>query len=176
MLDVPADVLRSRDLPPFAAAVDAGVAAVMTSHISVPALDPDLPATLSAPILAVLREELGFEGAIVSDALDMAGASAGRGIPIAAVLALSAGADLLCVGPDKEASLVREIQDAIVGAVRSGQLSEERLAEAAARRVASRSEARIRPPRAPWAAAGGRRPDDGTPPTPRSSSRATCRT
>ncbi len=133
VLDVPADVLRSRDLPPFAAAVDAGVAAVMTSHISVPALDPDLPATLSAPVLAVLREELGFDGATVSDALDMAGASAGRGIPIAAVLALSAGADLLCVGPDKDASLVRGIQRAIVGAVRDGELSEERLADAAAR-------------------------------------------
>ena len=56
-------------------AVDAGVAAVMTSHISVPPLDPDLPATLSAPVLAVLRERLGFDGAIVTDALDMAGAS-----------------------------------------------------------------------------------------------------
>ena len=133
LLEVTAEVLRSRDLPPFAAAVGAGAAAVMTSHISVPALDPDLPATLSAPILAVLREELGFDGAIVSDALDMAGASAGRGIPIAAVLALSAGADLLCIGPDKDASLVREVQRAIVDAVRGGDLSEERLADAAKR-------------------------------------------
>lgn len=133
VLDVPADVVRSRELPPFAAAVDAGVAAVMTSHISVPALDPDLPATFSAPILSALREELGFDGAIVSDALDMAGASAGRGIPTAAVLALGAGADLLCIGPDKDASLVREIQRAIVDAVRSGRLSEERLVEAVQR-------------------------------------------
>ncbi|PWN02261.1 glycoside hydrolase [Nocardioides silvaticus] len=133
LLDDPVDVLRSRDLPPFAAAVDAGVAAVMTSHISVPALDPDLPATLSAAVLATLREELGFEGAIVSDALDMAGASGGRGIPAAAVLALAAGADLLCIGPDKEAALVREIQTAIVDAVREGRLTEERVADAARR-------------------------------------------
>jgi beta-N-acetylhexosaminidase len=133
VLDVPEDVVRARELPPFAAAVDAGVAAVMTSHISVPAIDPDLPATFSAPILSALREELGYDGAIVSDALDMAGASAGRGIPEAAVLALVAGVDLLCIGPDEDASLVREIQRAIVDAVRTGDLPEERLVEAAAR-------------------------------------------
>jgi beta-N-acetylhexosaminidase len=130
VLDVPANVVRARELPPFAAAVDAGVAAVMTSHISVPAIDPDLPATFSRPVLSVLREELGYDGAIVSDALDMAGASAGRGIPEAAVLALVAGVDLLCIGPDKDAPLVREIQRAIVDAVGSGRLPEGRLVEA----------------------------------------------
>ena len=87
---------------PFAAAVEAGVAAVMTSHLVVPALDPALPATLSRPVLALLRDRLGFTGAIVTDALDMAGASAGRGIPEAAVLSLLAGADLLCLGADKD--------------------------------------------------------------------------
>ncbi|MDZ5621844.1 glycoside hydrolase family 3 N-terminal domain-containing protein [Nocardioides sp. HM23] len=125
--------IRVRELPPFRAAVEAGVAAVMTSHIAVPALDPDLPATLSTKVLGALRHELGYDGAIVSDALDMAGVSAGRGIPEAAVLALVAGADLLCVGPDKDPSLVREIQQAIVDAVRSGRLTEERLADAVAR-------------------------------------------
>jgi len=132
-VDVPLDVLERRELVPFAAAVRGGVAAVMTSHLVVPALDPLLPATLSAPVLGLLREELGYDGVIVSDALDMAGASAGRGIPEAAVLSLAAGADLLCIGADKDAGLVREIQAAIVAAVRSGRLAEARLGEAAGR-------------------------------------------
>lgn len=127
------DELLARELVPFAAAVDAGVAAVMTSHIVVPALDPDLPATLSAPVLGVLRERLGFEGVAVSDALDMAGASAGRGIPEAAVQALVAGVDLLCLGPERPAASVREVQAAITAAVREGRLSRDRLADAARR-------------------------------------------
>ena len=102
----------------------------MTSHIVVPVLDPDLPATLSRPVLALMRELLGYDGVIVSDALDMAGASAGRGIPEAAVLSLAAGADLLCIGADKDVALVRKLQQAIVAAVRSGRLDERRLREA----------------------------------------------
>ena len=66
----------------------------------------------------------------MTDALDMAGASAGLGIPQAAVLSV-AGADLLCIGADNSVAQVREIQTALVGAVRSGRLSEQRLAEAA---------------------------------------------
>ncbi len=69
-------------------------------------------------MLGLLRDRLGYDGVIVSDALDMAGASAGRGIPEAAVLSLAAGADLLCIGADKDVALVREIQEAIVAAVR----------------------------------------------------------
>ena len=67
---------------------------------------------------------------IVSDALDMAGASAARGIPEAAVLSIAAGADLLCIGADNSVEQVRSIQAALVEAVRSGRLAEERLAEA----------------------------------------------
>ena len=143
--------LDVRELPPFAAAVQAGAAAVMTSHLVVPALDERWPATFSASILGRLRGALGFDGAIVSDALDMAGASAGRGIPAAAVLSLAAGADLLCIGPDKDAALVRDVQAAIVAAVADGSLPMERLRDAAAR------VARIR--RASWVA--GPHPDDG---------------
>ncbi|AIY18632.1 glycoside hydrolase [Pimelobacter simplex] len=133
VLAAPADVVRARELRPFAAAVAGGAAAVMTSHLLVPALDPDHPATLSAPVLGLLRDELGFDGAIVSDALDMAGASASRGIPEAAVLALAAGCDLLCIGPDKDAGLVREVQAAIVTAVDAGRLPLARLTDAATR-------------------------------------------
>jgi beta-N-acetylhexosaminidase len=133
IVDAGLDLLTERELVPFAAAVDAGVAAVMTSHLVVRAVDPYLPATLSPRVLALLRERLGFTGAIVTDALDMAGASRGRGIPEAAVLSLVAGADLLCLGADKDVDLVRQVQAAVVTAVRSGRLSEARLSEAAAR-------------------------------------------
>jgi beta-N-acetylhexosaminidase len=139
VLDVPLEALRRRELLPFAAAVAAGTRAVMTSHIVVPALDPGLPATLSPRVLALLRDELDFDGVIVSDALDMAGASAERGIPEAAVLSLAAGADLLCLGPDKPASLVGETQAAIARAVETGRLSLARLEEAAARVAALRT-------------------------------------
>ena len=132
-VDADLETLVSRELVPFAAAVEVGIASVMTSHIVVPALDPELPGTLSAPVLAVLRDRLGYDGVIVSDALDMAGASAGRGIPEAAVLSLAAGTDLLCIGTDVAVSTVRATQDAIVVAVASGRLTRERLEEAAAR-------------------------------------------
>jgi beta-N-acetylhexosaminidase len=125
--------LEARELLPFRAAVEAGVAAVMTSHLLVPALDAERPTTFSPVVTSVLREELGFDGLVVTDALDMAGASAGRGIPQAAVLALAAGADLLCLGPDKDVTLVRAVQDAIVEAVKDGRLPEQRLVEAATR-------------------------------------------
>jgi beta-N-acetylhexosaminidase len=132
-VDAPLSTLRARELVPFAAAVAAGAASVMTSHLVVPALDPDLPATLSAPVLALLRDELGYDGVIVSDALDMAGASGARSIPSAAVAALAAGVDLVCTGPDKESRLVRDIQAAIIAAVHSGALPLARLADAASR-------------------------------------------
>ena len=133
VLDVASDVLEARELVPFAAAVEAGVAAVMTSHVVVPAIDPDAPATLSPAVQAMLRDGLGFGGVVVSDALDMAGASGDRGIPDAAVLAIAAGCDLLCIGADKDLQLVRAIQARLVEAVRSGELSEERLTDAAKR-------------------------------------------
>lgn len=131
-LDASLEVLTDRELVPFAAAIAAGAASVMTSHIVVEALDADLPATLSPTVLGHLRT-LGFDGVIVSDALDMAGASAGRGITEAAVLSLVAGADLLCIGPDKDEALIRDVQSGIVAAVRDGRLGEDRLTDAVRR-------------------------------------------
>ncbi|MGV8909267.1 MAG: glycoside hydrolase family 3 protein [Propionicimonas sp.] len=133
MITVDADLLAARELVPFAAAVAAGTLGVMTSHILVPAIDPELPATLSAPLLGLLREDLGFTGAIISDALDMAGASGGRGIPEAAMLALAAGVDLLCIGTDNAADQLDGIVEHVLAAVRAGRLSQERLVDAAAR-------------------------------------------
>ncbi|WP_134740066.1 glycoside hydrolase family 3 N-terminal domain-containing protein [Nocardioides sp. 503] len=138
VLEADLDLLARRELVPFAAAVEAGAAAVMTSHLVVRALDPDRPATTSPPVLAHLRERLGFEGVVVTDALDMVGVSGRTGVPEAAVLALAAGADLLCLGADKDPALVRAVQSAIVEAVRGGRIDEERLADAAARATSLR--------------------------------------
>jgi len=129
-----AATLRSRELVPFRAAIAAGTRTIMTSHIVVPALDPGLPATFSRRILTdLLRDELGFEGVIVTDALDMAGASGGRGIPAAAVASLAAGADLLCIGTRNTDVQIGEIAAAIDAAVADGTLPAERLADAIAR-------------------------------------------
>jgi len=132
-ITVDAAMLASRELVPFRAAVAAGSLGVMTSHILVPVIDAKWPATLSASVLQLLRDDLGFTGAIVSDALDMAGASKGRGIAEAAVLALAAGVDLLCIGTDNTADQLAEIIDHVLDAVRGGRLSEERLRDAAER-------------------------------------------
>jgi beta-N-acetylhexosaminidase len=128
------DVVKRRDLPPFTAAITAGVRAVMAGHLRVPALTGDLPASLSAAALTgLLRDDLGFGGVIVSDALEMRAVSDPFGIPQAAVLALAAGTDLLCFGRDTDEPTYREIRDSLVAAVRSGQLPAVRLEESAAR-------------------------------------------
>ena len=132
-VDTDLDNLLARELAPFAAAVAAGSDAVMTSHLLVRAVDPDTPATLSRPVLGLLRDHLGFHGVVVTDALDMVGVSGTRTVAEAAVLALDAGADLLCLGAEKEVPLVRDVQAAIVSAVRSGALAEERLRDAVTR-------------------------------------------
>lgn len=133
VVELDLDALRRRELVPFVAAISAGVATVMTSHILLPRLDPAAPATMSRRVLTgLLREELGFDGVIVTDALDMAGASAGIGIPAAAVRALAAGADLLCLGRASEPHL-DAVQVAIVAAVQRGELSADRLHDAATR-------------------------------------------
>ncbi|WP_426560548.1 glycoside hydrolase family 3 N-terminal domain-containing protein [Angustibacter sp. McL0619] len=129
----PLEVLRERELVPFVAGVRAGAVAVMTSHVVVPAVEPDVPATFSAAATRLLREEVGFTGLLVSDALDMQGASGGRGIPAAAVLALAAGVDLLCLGSSFTDQRVQDVVDAIVDAVGNGDLPWERLTDAASR-------------------------------------------
>ncbi|MEU4561270.1 glycoside hydrolase family 3 N-terminal domain-containing protein [Actinoplanes sp. NPDC023936] len=137
-VDVPLDVLRRRDLPPFAAAVAAGAQAVMSAHIRVPALTGDLPATFSrAALTGLLRDELGFRGTIVTDALEMRGAAGAAGsIPLAAVAALAAGADLLCIGASVNRELVDAVADEIAAAVGDGRLAQSRLEGAAARTAA----------------------------------------
>ena len=131
----PLPVLRARDLPPFAAAIGAGVRAVMTAHLRVPELTGAEPATFSrAALVDLLRVEYGFTGTVISDALEMAGAAAtAGGVPAAAVRALRAGADLLCLGAEVDAGLVERVAAAVAGAVRAGELPTTRIEQAAAR-------------------------------------------
>lgn len=127
-------LLSARDLLPFQTAIAAGTKAIMTSHIRVPALDPEVAATFSPAILGgVLRERLGFDGVVVTDALDMIGASGERGLPTAAVTAIAAGSDLLCLGSDTSEDEVSTIIDALTAAVGSAQLPPDRLADARSR-------------------------------------------
>ncbi|MGX4689894.1 glycoside hydrolase family 3 protein [Streptomyces sp. JNUCC 63] len=134
-IDVDPAVLRERELAPFRAAIDAGTKAVMSAHILVPALDPDRPATLSRRILTgLLRGELGYDGLIVTDGMEMRAIAGTYGIERGSVLAVAAGADAICVGGGlADDETVRRLRDALVTAVRAGELPEERLADAAAR-------------------------------------------
>jgi len=114
---------REFDLPPFKAAVDAGVDSIMTAHIQVPSLDATgVPATLSKPILTgLLRNELHYDGVVVTDSLGMGGANVfpPEEIP---VMALEAGVDQLLMPPDLQLAI-----DAVKGAVQSGRLTEKRI-------------------------------------------------
>ncbi|QNN53022.1 glycoside hydrolase family 3 protein [Nocardioides mesophilus] len=138
VIEVDEATWRRRDLPPFTAAVGAGTRCVMTAHVVLTALDA-VPATMSAPVLRLLREELDYDGVIVSDALDMRAISHGVGRAEGAVRALEAGVDLLCIGnpdfpdPYDDEAAVEEVVAAVVAAVAGGRLTRERLEEASGR-------------------------------------------
>ncbi|WP_262701804.1 MULTISPECIES: glycoside hydrolase family 3 protein [Streptomyces] len=139
-IDAGLDTLTARELVPFRAAVAAGTKAVMSAHILLPVLDPDLPATLSpAALHGLLRRPvadggLGFDGMIVTDGMEMRAIADAYGIERGSVLAIAAGADAICVGGGlADEGTVLRLRDALVTAVIEGRLAEERLAEAAAR-------------------------------------------
>ncbi|MFF7209983.1 glycoside hydrolase family 3 protein [Streptomyces sp. NPDC008238] len=134
-VDVSPETLRARELAPFRAALAAGSKAVMSAHILVPALDPERPATLSpAALTGLLRDELGYDGLIVTDGIEMRAIADAYGIERGTVLALAAGADAICVGGGlAEEETVVALRDAIVAAVRDGDLPRARLADAAGR-------------------------------------------
>ena len=117
--------LRSYDMPPFEAAVRAGVPMVMVGHLLYPAIDPNRPASLSPEVIGTLREELGFEGVVLTDDLAMAGATGDGTVARAAVRAVGAGADLLIISsPPQEQA---DAYDAVVEAVESGEIPRERV-------------------------------------------------
>jgi beta-glucosidase-like glycosyl hydrolase len=130
VVDTNAETLAKTDLVPFKAAIDAGVAGVMTAHVAFPSLDSSgLPATLSPTILGkVLRGDLGFSGLIVTDALIMEGVLGG-GETVAVVKALAAGCDLLLYPTDLAACI-----EALERAVSAGDLNEKEIERSIERR------------------------------------------
>jgi beta-N-acetylhexosaminidase len=130
LIDAPLEDLKMVDFPPFAAVFAAGAEAVMVGHPIYEALDPDLPASLSPVVLALLRDRFGFAGVAVTDSLSMAGVAEGREPGELAVLALAAGEDLLLV---VEPAQVEPMVAAIIAAVATGELPLERLQQASAR-------------------------------------------
>ncbi|WP_405817671.1 beta-N-acetylhexosaminidase [Streptomyces sp. NBC_01390] len=126
------DEIRA-DVEPFRAAVAAGVPMLMSAHVVYPALDPERPATLSRRILGdLLRHDLGFDGVLVSDALEMKAIADRYGEAAGARLALAAGADQVIVAvPDLTTTLA--CRDAVIDALHDGTLAEERVREAAGR-------------------------------------------
>ena len=149
--------LEAVELPPFRAAIAAGVASVMTAHLLLPELDRERPATLSAAVLTgLLRSDLGFEGLVVTDALVMEAITAHHGAGEAAVLALEAGADLVLMPADADAAMA-----GIRVAVEQGRLGRERLeASTERRRLALAS---LRELGDPLAAAGSASEDGSEP-------------
>src|SRR6266566_262887 len=126
------DRLEHLELVPFRAAIAAGVSTVMTGHLSIPTLEPDAntPATLSSNILTgLLRKELGFEGLVVTDAMDMGGITVRYAPGEAAVRAVAAGADALLMPPVPDAAF-----ESLQVAVKSGRISKARL-DASVRRI-----------------------------------------
>ncbi|TVP78930.1 MAG: glycoside hydrolase family 3 protein [Gemmatimonadales bacterium] len=126
------DRLRAVELVPFQRAIDAGIQGIMTAHIALPGITEDdrLPATLSRNVMTgLLREEMGFQGLIFSDALDMNAIDQLYGREEAAVQAILAGVDVLLMPPDPSAAI-----RGVVGAVRDGRISESRL-DASVRRI-----------------------------------------
>ncbi len=125
VIEVSRERMEEVELPPFEAAIQAGVQAIMTAHLAIPALEPEegLPATLSRRILTdLLRKEMDFEGLVFTDAMNMGGIRARWKDGEAAVLAIAAGADLILYPTSVEATFKGLLQ-----AVRQGKIGEERL-------------------------------------------------
>ncbi len=122
-IDVTEEVWRTRERVPFAAAVDEGVSAVMVGHLAFPSLDPSGdPATVSSVLIEqFLRDDLGFGGLVVTDALDM-GAVRGEDRAELAVRSVEAGVDILLAPPDLLAA-----RAGLIDAVNTGRLSEDRI-------------------------------------------------
>lgn len=130
VVEHPVERLREVEFVPFRAAIEARVAAIMTAHVLLPALDEQRPATLSRRIVTgLLREELGFQGLIISDDLDMKAIAGRFAVPSAAVMAVEAGCDgvLICGGhQDQQAAAL----EALVHAVEDERLGRSRIEDA----------------------------------------------
>lgn len=141
ILDLSRERLDSVELVPFERAMDAGVAVVLVAHISYPALDPtpNMPASLSHSIVTgLLREELGYDGLIMTDAMDMNSVDLTYNLYDAVVMAVQAGADIVTMGPSNDISVAAQAMQRIVDEVRAGSISEERINESVRRILATK--------------------------------------
>jgi beta-N-acetylhexosaminidase len=136
LASVPHDLARLHavELAPFKAAIDAGIDAIMTAHVMFPAIEPDpaIPATLSKAVLTdLLRKQMGFNGTVISDCLEMAAISEGIGVAKGAIATLQAGADIVLVShrPERQLAAI----EAVLQAVESGELAMAQIDEAVAR-------------------------------------------
>jgi beta-N-acetylhexosaminidase len=130
LVEQPPDRLRAVEFVPFRAAIEAGVAFIMTAHVLVPSLDEERPSTLSPRVVqAILRDELGFGGVILSDDLEMKAISARYAVPLATLDAIRAGCDavLICSG---NIELQVEALEALVKARESSAIPMARLDDA----------------------------------------------
>jgi beta-N-acetylhexosaminidase len=130
LVEHPPERLREVEFVPFRAAIEAGVATIMTAHVLVPALDEQRPATLSKRIVTgLLREELRYNGVIVSDDLEMKALANDYKVPESAVLAIEAGCDalLICSG---DVDVQVEALEAIVHAVETERIRLTRVEDA----------------------------------------------
>jgi beta-N-acetylhexosaminidase len=135
-LDADLPRIESVELAPFRAAIAAGVDAVMTAHLAVPALEPeDEPATVSSKIITgVLKEELGFRGLVVTDAMDMQGLAALYDTAEASVRAIEAGADMLLMPKKAEDAI-----NGVMAAVQRGRISRKRIDDSLAKVLAAKA-------------------------------------
>ena len=135
VVDKTREALLAEELVPFQTAILAGLPAVMMGHILMTQIDPERPASLSpAVVTGLLREELGFDGVVVTDDLTMGAVTQNYGLGEAAVLAVEAGCDLLLVC--HEAGSVEEVCQALLAAAESGRLSQARLDQSVRRLLA----------------------------------------
>jgi beta-N-acetylhexosaminidase len=151
------ETLERRELVPFRRLIEDGIPAIMSAHIVLPALKSDGPATLSPRVITgLLREEMKFDGLIMTDDMEMDAIAAHHGAGESAVLSVVSGCDLLlfCHRADWQV----EVRDALVEAVRSRRISEERLKASAERIGRLREGLKDRPPDFERALRIGRRP------------------
>ena len=130
LVEHPPDRIRRVECVPFRAAIDAQVAFIMTAHVLVPSLDEERPATLSRRIVQdILRDEMGYQGVILSDDLEMKAIARTYAVPEAAVLAIAAGCDglLICSG---DVEVQAATLEALVHAVEDERISYKRLEDA----------------------------------------------
>lgn len=152
IVEHPVEQLRVREFLPFKAAIAAGVSSVMTGHVFMPALDEDAPATLSSRIVTgLLRKELGFDGLVFTDDMEMKAISAHHGVPDAAVRAIGAGCDAVLVcGTDHD--LQAQTIEAIIHAVEDERLPRTRIDDAIAHHRVARMRFMAAPPVRPKSA------------------------